>query len=207
MKKRSRIIIAISIIVALTAVLLAVIRDGKLKQSQSGAGMSLEERAADAYRYATHHGLNTNYALFLDYSIPSGMPRLFVWDYKKNMIVARTYVMHGVGGGSTMSKPVFSNKVGSKCSSIGRFEVTKKHGNKLKRSYRLKGLDRSCSNAYRRGLMIHRSTWVDVWCWKKYIPLHEESCKGCVTVSSKGMSYLERLIQSQSEPILLWSYI
>lgn len=207
MKKRGRIIIAISIIVALSAVLLAVIRDGKLKQSQSGAGMSLEERAAEAYRYATHHGLNTNYALFLDYSIPSGTPRLFVWDYNKNMIVARTYAMHGVGGGSTMSKPVFSNKSGSKCSSLGRFEVTKKHGSKIKRSYRLKGLDRSCSNAYRRGLMIHRSKWVDVWCWKKYIPLHEESCKGCVTVSSKGMNYLERLIQSKSEPILLWSYI
>ena len=200
-------IVAICMMATFTAVLLAGINGVKPKQSPSGSGISIEERASKAYHYAKRHGMNTNYALLLDYSVPSGTPRLFVWDFNKNMIVARTYAMHGVGGGSTMSEPVFSNKKGSKCSSIGRFEVTKNHGNKVKRSYRLKGLDKSCSNAYRRGLMIHRSTWVDRWCWKEYIPLHEESCQGCVTVSSKGMRYLERLIQSQSEPILLWSYV
>lgn len=169
--------------------------------------ISLEDRAAKAYHYARRHGLNTDYALFLDYSIPSGTPRLFVWDYKKNKVVARTYAMHGIGGGSTMSNPVFSNKPGSLCSSLGRFEVTKNHGNKVKRSFRLKGLDKSCSNAYRRGIMIHRSTWVDRWCWGEYIPLHGSSCQGCVTVSSKGMNFLEKLINSQSQPLLLWSYV
>lgn len=178
------------------------------KENNAGSsGISLEERAAEAYQYARRHGLNTDYALFLDYSIPSGTPRLFVWDYDRNEVIARTYVMHGIGGGSTKSEPVFSNKPGSKCSSLGRFEVTKNHGNKIKRSYRLKGLDSSCSNAYRRGIMIHRSTWVDRWCWAEYIPLHSNSCQGCVTVSSKGMNYLENLINSQSRPLLLWSYV
>ena len=122
------------------------------KANNAGSsGISLEGRAAEAYQYARRHGLNTDYALFLDYSIPSGTPRLFVWDYDRNEVIARTYVMHGIGGGSTKSEPVFSNKPGSKCSSLGRFEVTKNHGNKIKRSYRLKGLDSSCSNAYRRG--------------------------------------------------------
>ena len=177
------------------------------QRSIEASDICLEERAAQAYRYAKRHGMNTDFALFLDYSIPSGTPRLFVWDYNNNKVVARTYVMHGVGGGSTMSNPVFSNKPGSQCSSLGRFEVTKNHGYKLKRSFRLKGLDRSCSNAYRRGIMIHRSTWVDRWCWKEYIPLHANSCQGCVTVSSKGMNYLEKLIYSQSQPLLLWSYV
>ena len=178
------------------------------KENNAGpSGISLEERAAEAYQYARRHGLNTDYALFLDYSIPSGTPRLFVWDYDRNEVIARTYVMHGIGGGSTKSEPVFSNNPGSKCSSLGRFEVTMNHGNKIKRSYRLKGLDSSCSNAYRRGIMIHRSTWVDRWCWAEYIPLHSNSCQGCVTVSSKGMNYLENLINSQSRPLLLWSYV
>lgn len=163
-------------------------------------------RAAEALAYARKHHLNTDYVLLLDYSIPSGTPRLFVWDYEKNKVIARTYVMHGVGGGSTAKEPVFSNKVGSKCSSLGKFKVTMAHGSKLKRSYRLHGLEKSNSNAYRRGIMIHRSKWVDKWCWKKYIPLHEPSCQGCITVSSKGMSYLEKLIKSESTPLLLWSY-
>ena len=180
-------------------------KKGKFKKSTLD-GAQIELRAAEAQTYAKAHKLNTNYALFVDYSIPSGTPRLFVWDYGKNKIIARTYVMHGVGKGSTAAKPVFSNTVGSECSSLGKFKVTKSHGSKIKRSYRLKGLEASNSNAWRRGIMIHRSAWIDTWCWKKYIPLHEPSCQGCITVSSKGMTYLEKLIKNESEPLLLWSY-
>ena len=163
-------------------------------------------RATEALDYAKAHKLNTNYALLVDYSIPSGTPRLFVWDFDQNKIVARTYVMHGVGKGSTAERPVFSNTVGSECSSLGKFKVTNIHGGKIKRSYRLTGLEASNSNAWRRGIMIHRSTWVDRWCWKEHIPLHEPSCQGCITVSSRGMTYLEKLIKNESEPLLLWSY-
>ena len=175
----------------------------KLKTSQE---QSIAIRATEALDYAKAHKLNTNYVLLVDYSIPSGTPRLFVWDFSRNKIVARTYVMHGVGKGSTAEKPVFSNAVGSECSSLGKFKVTKFHGGKIKRSYRLIGLEATNSNAWRRGIMIHRSTWVDRWCWTEYIPLHEPSCQGCITVSSKGMTYLEKLINNESEPILLWSY-
>ena len=167
---------------------------------------TISERASEALEYARKHKLNEDYVLLLDYSIPSGTPRLFVWSFSENKIVARTYVMHGVGGGSTAEKPVFSDKMGSKCSTLGKFKVTKKHGSKLKRSYRLIGLERSNRNAFKRGIMIHRSVWVDSWHWKKYIPLHEASCQGCVTVSSKGMNYLEKLIMSETKPLLLWSY-
>ena len=206
MKARKRQLIVLVLLAFVSIGLVLVIRCYQPSGSEV-SDICLEDRAAMAYQYAQRHGMNTDYALFLDYSIPSGTPRLFVWDYNKNKVVARTYAMHGIGGGSTMSKPVFSNKPGSQCSSIGHFEVTKNHGNKVKRSFRLKGLDRSCSNAYRRGIMIHRSTWVDRWCWSEYIPLHGDSCQGCVTVSSKGMNYLEKLINSQSQPLLLWSYV
>ena len=163
-------------------------------------------RAAEAFDYAKRHKMNGNYVLLVDYSIPSGTPRMFVWSHEKNRVVARTYVMHGIGGGSTAEVPVFSNKVGSECSSLGKFKVTKAHGGKVKRSFRLQGLERSNSNAFRRGIMIHRSTWVDKWCKKDYIPLHKPSCQGCITVSSRGMNYLEKLIKSESKPLLLWSY-
>ena len=172
----------------------------------AGDADPLARRASEALVYARKHHLNTDYVLLLDYSIPSGTPRLFVWSHDKHQVVARTYAMHGVGGGSTAERPVFSNKAGSQCSSLGKFKVLTSHGAKLRRSYRLKGLERSNSNAYKRGIMIHRSKWVDTWCSKKYIPLHEPSCQGCVTVSSKGMAYLDRLIKSESTPLLLWSY-
>lgn len=166
----------------------------------------VEERAVKALSFAKRHNMNEHYALFVDYSIPSGTPRLFVWDFRQKKIVARTYVMHGSGGGSTDKRPKFSNKLGSECSSLGRFLVTKEHGNNLKRSFRLKGMDKDNQTAYARGLMIHCSYWIDKWCWKKYIPLHRSSCMGCVTVSSRGMNYLWKLVNKEKKPLLLWNY-
>lgn len=207
MRKQCFILLGIVILAISSIWLLYVTIENRGNRSRTSRRISIEERAESAYQYAKRHGMNTDYVFLIDYSIPSGIPRLFVWDFNRHKVVAKTYVMHGPGGGSTAREPVFSNKRGSNCSSLGRFAVTKKHGNKVKRSFRLKGLDSSCSNAYRRGIMIHRSTWVDRHCRKKYIPLHSGSCQGCVTVSSRGMNYLERLINSQSKTILLWSYV
>ncbi len=167
---------------------------------------TIEERAEKALAFARRHNMNEHYALFVDYSIPSGTPRLFVWDFQKKKIVASTYVMHGPGGGSTDEQPRFSNTPGSECSSLGRFLVTKKHGTRLKRSFRLKGMDMDNQSAYARGLMIHSSLWVDRNCWKHHIPLRRSSSKGCVTVSTRGMSYLWELVNREQKPLLLWNF-
>lgn len=168
---------------------------------------SIEERAEKALNFARRHSMNEHYALFVDYSIPSGTPRLFVWDFHQKKIVASTYVMHGAGGGSTAERPCFSNRLGSGCSALGRFLVTKENGNRNKRGFRIKGMDIDNQSAYERGLMIHSSFWVDRWCWKKYIPLRGKSSLGCVTVSSRDMNYLWKLINKEEKPLLLWSFI
>lgn len=186
---------------------LAIIYSGKLWDPHIYDDKPIAERAEDALAFAKRKGLDTSYAIFVDYSIPSGTPRLFVWDFKAKKVIFKCHVMHGSGGGSTKQKPVFSNKEGSYCSSLGRFEVRRdKHGNKHKRSFRMAGYDSTNNNAWKRGIMVHRSIWVDSWKWKKYIPLHEKSCQGCITVGSRGMNYLESLIKREKKNLLLWSY-
>jgi len=167
---------------------------------------TIEERAEKALAFAKRHHLNEHYALFVDYGIPSGTPRLFVWDFQKQKVVASTYVMHGPGGGSTDERPRFSNRPGSKCSALGRFLVTKEHGRRNKRGFRMKGLDMDNQSAYNRGLMIHGVRWVDLHCWKRYIPMNGKCCQGCVTVSIRGMNYLWKLVNSEEKKLLLWSY-
>ena len=98
---------------------------------------TIEERAEKALAFAQRHNMSERYALFVDYGIPSGTPRLFLWDFRRKAIVASTYVMHGPGRGSTAKTPHFSNRPGSECSSLGRFLVTKERGHKIKRSFRL----------------------------------------------------------------------
>lgn len=167
---------------------------------------ALEDRAAAALDFAKKKNMSTNYALFVDYGVPSGTPRLYVWDFNKRKIVARTYVMHGPGKGSAAEKPVFSNMPGSNCSSLGRFLVTKQHGRINKTGYLLRGLDIDNQTAYVRGLMIHRSTYLDGHVWMKYVPLKGNSCSGCVTVTSRGMEYIGKLVEKEKRPILLWNY-
>ena len=55
---------------------------------------TIEERAERASDFAHRHNMNEHYALFVDYSIPSGTPRLFVWDFRTRRIIASTYVMN-----------------------------------------------------------------------------------------------------------------
>ena len=167
---------------------------------------TIEERAEKALAFACRHNMNEHYVLFVDYSMPSGTPRLFVWDFQKKEIIATTYVMHGSGGGSTAERPRFSNRPGSGCSVLGRFLVTKEHGYRNKRGFRIKGLDVDNQSAYARGLMIHGARWIDRYCWKRYIPLNAKCCLGCVTVSPKGMNYLYTLITKEKKPLLLWNF-
>ena len=92
----------------------------------------METRAEKALQYAHRKRLNENYCIFLDYSIPSGKPRLFVWSFAEGRVVYSGHAMHGPGKGSTDETPVFSNVPGSHCSSIGRFEMTRKRGRRNK---------------------------------------------------------------------------
>lgn len=167
---------------------------------------NLEERAKQAQKVAKRMGLSENYCLLVDYSIPSGTPRMFVWSFEEDRVVASTYVMHGPGMGSTDEKPVFSNKPGSNCSSLGRFAVTHEHGNRNKTGYFVRGLDFDNQTARARGLMVHRAVWVDLNCWRNYIPLNKKCCMGCFTTSSRGMDYIGKLVEKEKKQILLWSY-
>ena len=170
-------------------------------------GVQNDRRAGGkGFGFSQRHNMSERYALFVDYGIPSGTPRLFLWDFRRKAIVASTYVMHGPGRGSTAKTPHFSNRPGSECSSLGRFLVTKERGHKIKRSFRLKGMDTDNQSAFRRGLMIHSARWVDRWCWKDYIPLNRVCCQGCVTISTRGMDYLWPLVNQERKPLLLWNF-
>ena len=198
--KPRRIILGIILLLALTAALVYYVAVNCRPPA------TIKERAEKAYSFASRKGMNQNYCILLDYSIPSGQPRLFVWSFDEGRVVYSGYAMHGPGRGSTDKTPVFSNVPGSKCSSLGRFEVTRDRGRRNRSGLRLRGLERSNSKAYGRGIMIHSSRYVDANRWRRYIPLNGKSCLGCVTVSSRDMEYINRLVKKEKKHLLLWSY-
>lgn len=86
----------------------------------------IEEKAREAKEFVAQNGMNQDWCLLLDFSYDLYTRRLIVYDLKSNEIIRRELVSHGNGGGSTPSKPVFSNVEGSFCSSLGKYKIGKR---------------------------------------------------------------------------------
>lgn len=180
--------------------------------AEAGDFASLEERAAAALAVARREGLREDCCLLLDYAMPSGEPRLMVWSFEEGRVVACTFAMHGPGPepggpqGSTKEHALLGQELGSRCSAAGLMALTHEHGTRVRRSYRLRGLEERTRNVWDRGLMVHAAPWMDMQCFKEYVPLHERSCEGCVTLTGPGMALMEELMEGQEGELLLWAF-
>ena len=160
--------------------------------------------------YCHKNGLSENYAIVVDFSNPSGRHRFFVCDLKKHEIISSSICAHGSGKGSTMTKPVFSNEVGSNCSSLGHYAIAGRH--KMSStglpSFRLKGLDPSNSNAMKRGILIHSAKLVS-YCrlgiYPFYLPLDKRISSGCFAIDIDMMDFVGDLVDNEKKPILLYA--
>ena len=61
------------------------------------AEQPLREKALAAKTYCVEKGFNTNYCFLVDFSIPSGKKRFFVWDFKGDSIKYSSLCAHGYG--------------------------------------------------------------------------------------------------------------
>ena len=156
--------------------------------------------------YCERRGYNTEHYILVDFSIPSGKKRFFIYDLHSGHKVMSSYCMHGSGKGNTDAKPKFSNDFGSGCSSLGRYVMTGK-GRKFKNSIRLRGLDHSNYLAEMRGILIHSAGKVTRFHGEKeYIPIGTES-RGCFTVSRDCVSKVMEIYgnSSKKRPVMLFA--
>ncbi len=171
---------------------------------------SIEERAEEALEFCKEEGLDTTRCIFVDFSIQSNTPRFFIYDLQRKKIVKRGLCAHGKGAPSTPERPAFSNRLGSNCSSVGKFRVGGfNRGKRVGRSYVLDGYDRFLnSNARTRGILIHTSGTINRHEWNplcEAIPLGRVS-EGCFTVSTSTFNKLHNIKQKSKKPMLLWAY-
>ena len=161
--------------------------------------------------YSNKHGLSENYAVVVDFSKSSGRHRFFVCDLKQQQVVSSSLCAHGAGKGSTIFNPVFSNDVGSNCSSLGHYKITGRHrmSSTGLPSFRLKGLDSSNSNAMKRGILIHSAKLVS-YCrlgiYPFYLPLDKRISSGCFAIDIDMMDIVGDLVDKEKKPILLYAF-
>lgn len=161
--------------------------------------------------YSNKHGLSENFAIVVDFEKPSGKHRFYVCDLNQQKIIASSLCAHGAGKGSTIFNPVFSNEIGSNCSSLGHYQITSRH--KMSStglpSFRLKGLDSSNSNAMKRGILIHSAKLVS-YCrlgiYPFYLPLDKRISSGCFAIDIDMMDIVGDLVDKEKKPILLYAF-
>ena len=91
----------------------------------------------------------------IDYSKPSYVKRMWVFDLRNNRTIYNTWVSHGKNSGG-VNATSFSNNPGSLKSSIGVFVTDEPYFGKNGYSVRLRGLEHGYNdNAYQRAIVIH----------------------------------------------------
>lgn len=159
------------------------------------------------YNYGlARHG--EDISILVDYSIPSSDYRFFVLDNKSHKEISKSKCAHGCGGGSTASKPVFSNAPGSDCSSLGVYRLL--YNDKMRNNsfpcIRLKGLDSTNSNAFARGIVIHEGpVMADDITLGVTIPVSPVISQGCFSISFDTFHILQNLVK-EKKTIYLYAF-
>lgn len=146
---------------------------------------------------------NQNWAILIDFKIPSYRHRFFIYDFKNNHILERALVTHGEGSVTdTPNRLKFSNVENSYCSSLGKYAIGYSYDGQFGKAYKLLGLDSSNSNAFKRAVVLHKYTCV---------PNNEQKTPictslGCPMVSEDFFLKMEKYIDKSNKKMILYAY-
>lgn len=171
---------------------------------------STKIKAKEAKQFCVSNAFNTNFCILIDMSLPSGVNRFLVWDFKKDTPIHSFLVGHGCCDNPwsydfSKEQPKFSNVDGSHCSSLGKYKIGKRGYSNwgVNINYLLHGLEASNSNALSRAIVFH--SWEAVSDNEVY-PDGTPEGWGCPTLSNNNFLVIDPLLKSSEKPILMWIY-
>jgi hypothetical protein len=154
-------------------------------------------------QYSLTKKYNTDIAFVIDMNIESGKKRFFVIDLKSDSVIDAGLVTHGRCNRNWLSGRKYSNEVGSGCSSLGLYKIGTAYKGRFGLAYKLHGLDATNSNAYQRFVVLHSMECVPE---AEVFPYPICQSDGCPTVSPGFLKKLQVLLNSSSNPVLLYLY-
>lgn len=162
---------------------------------------------AKAKAYCAKEKLNIDYCFLVDFSKHSGKHRFYIYDFKHHKIIDSSLCCHGFGGGSKEDTIVYSNAPGSNCSSIGKYKIGKRAKSNwgIKVHYKMHGLEKTNSNAFKRLIVLHSYDYVRAYAiYPSHLTLGWSM--GCPVISNKTMFKADSLLKKSKLPTLLWIY-
>ncbi len=153
----------------------------------------------EAQSFSEQHGLNKDYVVYIDMSLPSNKKRFFVYNLFENKKVYEALVAHGKGSGRGKQAMFFSDKPESKCTSLGKYKLASSYVGKHGKSYKLIGLEKTNKNAEKRAIVIHSANYVSEDFVEKY-----DRCGnsfGCPALSPEDFRACETYFKAG---VLIW---
>ncbi len=146
---------------------------------------------------------NTEVVFFIDMKIASGKNRFFIYDLKRNKIIDRGLVAHGLGSETEIPGELkFSNLNNSLSTSLGKYSIGNSYYGKFGKAYKLYGLDETNSNAFKRNIVLHKFSNVPYEEQEGYIC----DSYGCPMVNEQFYSRIEKIIDNSNKQIILNIY-
>ena len=213
MKRKIFIITSVAIFLLLCTIILFRIIGNRLPDD-------IETKAQELKEYCAKNNYNTNIGVLVDYSVHSGRTRFIVWDFKNNKALLKSICAQGCGKGENQGKNVFSNEIGSLCSSLGHYKIGKErkmNSIKGRPALNLTGLDSTNSNAIARGILIHPVHLPSFSIYPFSIPskvyrifgkaFMRPYSEGCVTIPFDNYKETVTILnENKGKPIILWGY-
>ncbi|WP_160138320.1 murein L,D-transpeptidase catalytic domain-containing protein [Chryseobacterium sp. c4a] len=173
-------------------------------ESQQAAVPSLpSSKIEEIKKYIKDKDYNQELAVFINFKIPSGKYRYFIYDLKNNKVIQKAIVAHGSGSvisGSNALK--FSNVEGSYQSSLGKYAIGGSYTGQFGKAYRLKGLDSTNDNAMQRAIVLHSFSSVSDVESEKPAALS----LGCPMLSINAFKETAKYIDKSQKPIILYAF-
>jgi len=167
----------------------------------------LSKKANEALDFCKKNKMNTDYCFLVDLSIHSGKNRFFIYDFKTQTISQSGLVCHGIGKNSTAEKPVYSNEVGSNCTSLGKYKIGKRAYSNwgINIHYKMHGLESTNTNAFKRQVVLHSYSYVSE---TELFPTHLTMgwSQGCPVLANGLMKKIDEMLQKTKKPTLIWIY-
>ena len=162
----------------------------------------ISSKATAAKHFVANNQYNTDYCFLVDLSLSSNQNRFFVYDLRKDSIIRSGLVTHGRCNQRWLEGRKYSNEVGCGCSSLGKYKIGYSYYGHFGLAFKLYGLDKTNSNAYKRYVVLHAHECVPDY------EVANDICQsdGCPTVSPQFLRQLHPVIKGSKKPVLLWMY-
>lgn len=171
-------------------------------QQAEGSGIP-QSKISEIKSYIKNKDYNQDLVVFINFKIPSGKYRYFLYDLKNNKIIQKAIVSHGSGSVVPGSNNLqFSNIEGSYQSSLGKYAIGGSYMGQFGKAYRLKGLDSTNDNAMQRAIVLHSFSSVSDVESEKPATLS----LGCPMLSLNAFKETAKYIDKSQKPVILYTF-